>query len=49
MMKKQYSSSFKSNVTCMVWLYIGPFGKGDVFIAENISMKEEIKLNKMQF
>lgn len=25
----------KPTVKCMIWLYIGPFGKGDIFIAEN--------------
>lgn len=25
----------KPTVTCMIWLYIGPFGKGEVFLAEN--------------
>jgi hypothetical protein len=25
----------KPSQTCMIWLYIGPFGKGDIFLAEN--------------
>lgn len=28
----------KTNISVMIWLYIGKFGKGDIFIAENMHL-----------
>lgn len=35
------NKSKKSNVSCMIWLYIHEGGKGDIFLAENINHYDE--------